>query len=234
MKAMILAAGLGSRMRPLTDNCPKPLLKANGKALIDYHLERLSTWGISEVVINTHWLSGQVQEHISSKWSTKLKVHVLEEPDLLETAGGIVNALTVLDSPSDEPFLVINGDIFFDADLKAWLNDTTKTKCAALAHLLLCANPSHNETGDFSLTSEPENSHPIVTLSSPNTHTYSGIGLYRPSMFRDLPKGKRALGPILKQLVNEQEIHASELDGYWLDVGTPARLNELEKHLKNL
>ena len=160
-------------------------------------------------------------------------MHVLEELDLLETAGGIVNALPILDNPNDEPFLVINGDIFFDADLKTWLNNTTKDKLPALAHLLLCANPSHNKTGDFSLSAQQNDGDAIVTVESSNTHTYSGIGLFRPSMFRDLAPGKRALGPILKQLALERTIHASELYGYWLDVGTPERLGALEKHIQD-
>lgn len=229
MKAMILAAGLGSRMRPLTNSCPKPLLKVAGKALIDYHLERLAKLNVSEVVINTHWLSEQLHAHVNKFWSNRLCVHMLDESSLLETAGGVVNALPFLDNPRNEPFLLVNGDVFVDSDLTVLINTPLNSD---LAHLLLCANPSHNLKGDFSLRFLNEYQQPRLTIETTNTHTYSGLGLFRPSLFRKLSKGKRALGPILKQLALGNSIQASELPGYWIDVGTPTRLKKLEKHIK--
>lgn len=251
---MILAAGLGSRMRPLTDKCPKPLLKAAGKSLIDYHLERLEKLGIVDIAINTHWLADQVELHIRAHWSQRLNIQIFHEQALLETAGGIVNALPALlsngatptsDSASDtndEAFLLINGDVFFDADITHWLDQATKTNFPS-AHLLLVSNPTHNLKGDFSFSENALTEHAgadttstsgIVTQQkSANTHTYSGIGLYRPSMFEGLTPGKHALGPLLKALASNRALFATELSGYWLDVGTPERLNDLDQHLKS-
>jgi len=228
MKAMILAAGLGSRMQPLTNTCPKPLLKAAGKALIDYHLERLEQLGIQDVAINTHWLSEQIKQHIDRYWSKRLNIQIFHEEALLETAGGIVNALTALQSQNDDAFLLINGDVFFEADLRPWLQQASLAKFPS-AHLLLVSNPEHNTDGDFSFDSHASDI--VIKRENRNSHTYSGIGLYRPSMFTQLTHGKRALGPILKHLSEHRQLCASELKGYWLDVGTPARLSLLEQRL---
>ena len=226
MKAMILAAGLGTRMRPLTDHTPKPLLRAGGKALIDYHLARLEHLGVSDVAINTHWLAEQVQAHIQATWAQGLNIEMFHEARLLETAGGIANALSLLDSPNDAPFLLINGDIFFDADIQLEVQNAALKE--QQARLFLIDNPSHNPLGDFSF----EGASGLLTASKPtNSHTYSGIGLYRPSLFRELTPEPHPLGPILKSLAEKRTLGGLSLEGYWLDVGTPERLETLKAHL---
>jgi MurNAc alpha-1-phosphate uridylyltransferase len=226
MKAMILAAGLGKRMRPLTDTCPKPLLKVGGKALIEYHIEAISAAGIKEIVINTHWLSEQIPKRLGdgSRWGVQLRYS--HEDTLLETAGGIIKALPYLRSSDDEPFLLINGDIFLRYDLSKWIKRSQIVKSDCLADILLVENPPHNLEGDFGLSNQG-----LICekqYASDNylkTYTYSGVGLYRPSMFETLPSGPRALGPILRDQAHQ--ILGSVCSGFWLDVGTPERLAEL-------
>ena len=228
MKAMILAAGLGSRMRPLTDTCPKPLLKVGDKTLIDLHLERLEALGVKDIAINIHWLGEKIESHINAVWRKRLNIQLFNEATLLETAGGIRNALSFLNSEDDTPFLLINGDVYTEAPLTSLLEN--KIDKEIKAHILLCENPEHNTQGDFGIDST--NSKQILaTLIAPLSHTYSGIGLYRPSMFKNLPEGKAPLGPMLKELAQSHQLQASTLDGYWLDVGTPSRLETLRNRL---
>ena len=235
MRAMILAAGLGSRMRPLTDHCPKPLLKVAGKALIDFHLERLETLGIEQVAINTHWLPDLIVEHINQNWRQRLNIDIYQEDVLLETAGGIVNALSSLED-DNAPFLLINGDVYFEEELKPWLEQVQQQDCHAPAHLLLCKNPIHNQDGDFDIDSKHSQTCCSISskaVKSGRSATYSGIGLFRPSLFKNMSPGPAPLGPILKQLAEEGRLHGQKMEGYWLDVGTPERLEQLRTRLIN-
>lgn len=230
MKAMILAAGLGTRMRPLTDHCPKPLLPVGQRKLIEFHLEALRAAGFKEVLINTHWLGEQVPQALGdgSRWG--LQLHYRHETDLLETAGGIHNALDFLDHPENQPFLVLNGDVYCELDLVAWL----KAALAALAQGQIClglvANPEHNLKGDFAyeantavLTNELE--------SAEQCMTYAGVALFRPSLFRGLVKRPAALGPLLRAEAEQGRLRGVPLNCYWADIGTPERLEQLRARL---
>lgn len=228
MKAMILAAGLGKRMRPLTDSTPKPLLKVAGKPLIEYHIEAIAAAGINEIVINTHWLGEKISSALGdgSRWGVQL--HYSNEHILLETAGGIVNALHYFDNPEDAPFLLVNGDIFLQDDLIAWIKRSAIFSADYLADILLSQNPPHNPDGDFGLAASGLICDKQTALSNHvQTYTYCGVGLYRPSMFRALQSGPRALGPILREHAQEHRILGSLCSGLWVDVGTPERLEQL-------
>ncbi|KZY61629.1 hypothetical protein A3742_11850 [Oleiphilus sp. HI0071] len=239
MRAMILAAGLGSRMRPLTDHCPKPLLKAAQKPLIDYHLERLESLGVERVAINTHWLGHLVIDHLEQNWQHRLKIDIYPEKALLETAGGIVNALASLKTKNDAPFLLINGDVYFEEDLSPWLDHALHAHRQVQANLLLCQNPCHNPSGDFDIHGMDHTGCARLSIkadqadSAHNARTYSGIGLYRPSVFTQLPPGPAPLGPILRQLAQQGGLYGSEMRAFWLDVGTPERLNQLDQRLRH-
>jgi MurNAc alpha-1-phosphate uridylyltransferase len=222
MKAMILAAGHGKRMRPLTEHTPKPLLSVGGKPLIVWHIENLKKAGFSDIVINIAWLGYQIPETLGdgSRWQINIQYSDEQNEGALETAGGIRKALPLLGS---DPFLVVNGDIWCDyAFVPQALNDTT------LAHLILVNNPPHNPEGDFYLQDKqllPEAVNPCEKL------TFSGIGYYRPELFQNLPNGKQALAPILRKAIGEQRICGEHFSGDWRDIGTPERLQNLDDEL---
>ncbi len=224
MKAMILAAGRGERMRPLTDNCPKPLLDAAGKPLIEHHIERLAAAGISDIVINHAHLGHMIEDRFGDGARFGLQLRYSPENPALETAGGIARALPLL---GDKPFLVINGDVFCDLDLAclAQQGDTLDGE-QVVAHLVLVSNPEHHPKGDFTLN------HDCVSLDTDNRLTYSGIGLYHPELFRGLPANQPiALGPLLRQAISQGRVRGQMHRGFWLDVGTPARLASLNHML---
>lgn len=213
MKALIFAAGRGERMRPLTDTTPKPLLKLNGKALIEYALENLATAGFSEVVINVAYLGQQIIEFCAdgSRWGVAIE-YSDEGSAALETAGGIVKALPML---GDQPFLAINSDVVCDYPL-ASLRD----KSFDLAHLVMIANPPHHPQGDFSLDA---NGH--LSEQGDSKLTFSGIGLYRPQMFAGLVAGQALkLRPLFNAGMREQRISGEHYRGAWRDIGTPQAL----------
>lgn len=233
MKAMILAAGRGERMRPLTDTCPKPLLKVAGKPLLVYHIEKLAALGVIDIVINHAWLGEQIEQVIGdgSQWGVNI-CYSAEPAGGLETLGGIVNALSLLGNTA---FLVINGDIWTDFDfaqLPQQLNDS-------LAHLVLVDNPAHNPAGDFALTTAnatQQTAHKAQRLlnlsdATQQGYTFSGIALYHPDFFAGFNTEKRPLAPLLKAQANEQNITAQHYAGRWTDVGTVARLTQLEQAL---
>lgn len=224
MKAMILAAGRGERMRPLTDTCPKPLLHAGGKPLIVWHIERLRDAGFSEIVINHAHLGHMIEAGLGDGTRFGVLIRYAAETEALETAGGICNALPLL---GDQAFLVINGDIFCDANLSQLRADSASVGAGAdLARLLLVANPSHHPGGDFAL----ENGR-VRTEGQPK-YTFSGIGVYHPSLFADLSRGeKHTLAPLLRAAMARAQVSGSLHTGYWLDVGTPKRLAQLEHDL---
>ncbi|MES2499389.1 MAG: nucleotidyltransferase family protein [Pseudomonadota bacterium] len=223
MKAMILAAGRGERMRPLTDHMPKPLLQVGGKALIVWHLESLARAGFKEVVINHAHLGSQIEVALGdgSKWN--LRIQYSPELVALETAGGIANALPLLteNGTKNSPFLVVNGDIFTDVDFS-----TIYLAQNMLAHLVLIANPPQHPNGDFAI----ENG--LLANTSLHMHTFSGVGVYHPALFDDIAQGAAAkLAPLLRQAISQNKASAEYYPGVWHDIGTPERLSALKKTL---
>lgn len=221
MKAMILAAGRGQRMRPLTDKIPKPLLSVGGKPLLAYHLEKLAAAGVQEVVINHAWLGKQIEEYVGDGSHWGLTVSLSPEPEGgLETAGGIIKALPLL---GDAPFWVINGDIWTDWDYR---DLPTQLPEHVLAHLIMVDNPQHHLKGDFSI----ENG--VLVPKSTVTKTFAGIGLYRKSLLAPYDDGKLALKPFFERALAKRQLHASSMNGIWTDVGTPERLQQLNQQLE--
>ena len=219
MKAMILAAGRGERMRPLTDTTPKPLLKVGGKSLIVWHLEHLAKAGFEEIVINHAHLGGQIEAALGDGKQWKLHIQYSPEKIALETAGGIANALPLL---GDEPFLVVNGDIFADIDFGALELITPN-----LAHLVMVDNPPQHPQGDFALTGG------MLMESGEPKLTFSGVGVYHPDLFASVTRGEAAkLAPLLKVAMAKGLVSAQQHHGAWHDVGTPQRLVELDAMLK--
>ena len=225
MKAMILAAGRGERMRPLTDHTPKPLLVAGGKALIVWHLERLAAAGFREIVINHAHLGEQIERALSdgSQWGLTI-AYSPEPPGALETAGGIAQALPLL---GDEPFLVVNGDVYCDFDFGRFFGLTVAN---GAAHLVMVDNPAHHAGGDFSLDGER-----IVYAHGGQTVTYAGIAVFSPAFFRDVPVGQPLkLRPLLDAAIAAGTLTGERFTGCWVDVGTPQRLAELDAELRGI
>ena len=224
MKAMILAAGLGSRMRPLTDKIPKPLLKVGGIPLIVWHIERLGHNGFTDIVINIAHLGHQIPEVLGdgSDWGVNITYSDEQEEGALESAGGIVKALPkLINGNNDEPFLVLNGDVFTDYDFQ----DKKILAEGILAHLVLVPNPEHNPEGDFAL-----DGHRVVDNRQ---YTFSGIGYYSPKLFEGVPYGKSGLPSLLRKAIKEGKVTGEVYEGEWLDIGTPERLALLNTQLMN-
>lgn len=220
MKAMILAAGRGERLRPLTDTMPKPLVPVLGKPLIVYHIEKLAALGIVDIVINHAWLGQVLIDYLGdgSKWGVNIAYSAEEQA--LETGGGIKRALPLL---QNAPFLVINGDVFIDK-----LPDIAPLTGDQLAHLWLVPNPSQHPEGDFALKNQQVFEH------GDEKYTFSGMGVYHPSLFDNTPEGAFALAPLLKQQMALGRVGGTLFHGLWCDVGTVARLTALESHLAAL
>jgi MurNAc alpha-1-phosphate uridylyltransferase len=213
--AMVLAAGRGERMRPLTDRMPKPLLTVQGKPLIVWHLEKLSRLGVKHVVINLAWLGEQIRAALGDGAQWKLQIHYSEEgAAALETGGGIFQALPSLGS---QPFLVVNADVFTDLDFGA-----IRIAPEALAQLVLVANPMHHPNGDFALINGR------VQDQGGARWTYSGIGLYRPELFHGCSAGKFPLLPLLRGAIASRRLHGQVYEGAWSDVGSVERLAALQ------
>lgn len=226
MKAMILAAGRGERLRPLTDTTPKPLLMAGGRALIAWHLQALARAGWHEVVINHAHLGEQIEAALGD--GSEFGLHIVYSPEpggALETAGGIANALPLL---GDEPFLVVNGDIWCDWDLSR-ARRIASTLDRERAHLLLVDNPPHHPGGDFSLDGQ------VVRAATGNrtgTLTYAGIGVFPPNFFATVAAGvKMKLRPLLDAAIARGTLTGERHGGRWVDVGTRERLAELDMEL---
>ena len=218
MKAMILAAGRGERMRPLTDAIPKPLLRAGGRALIEYHLDNLVRAGITDIVINHAHLGAQIEIALGDGARYGAHIWYSPEPDgALETGGGIHQALPLL---GDGPFLVVNGDIWTDFDYATLPHDFT-----GLAYLVLIDNPDHHAQGDFRLHDG------CVTEGEGPRLTFSGIGLYRAALFAGCVPGKFPLAPLLRAAMARGEVHGTHYRGRWWDIGTPQRLAALDRLL---
>lgn len=227
MKAMILAAGRGERMRPLTDATPKPLLQVGREPLIGWHLRRLQQAGFSEVVINHAWLGQQIEDVLQD--GREYGLHIAYSPEGaqgLETAGGIATALPLL---GEAPFLVINGDVLTDIDFaQAERIAAHMATHKALAHLWLVNNPDHNPNGDFGLDGDHVVSH------ADTQYTFSGCGIYHPALFQHtLARQAAKLAPLLRNAMAKQQVTGQLHTGLWLDVGTVERLqqaNELMQH----
>lgn len=222
MKAMILAAGRGERMRPLTDTTPKPLLLIAGKPIIQHTIEQLVSAGFTDIVINTAHLGKQIQQTLGSgkKFGASI-IYSDEGETALETAGGIANALPLL---GKDTFLVVNGDIANDFNFNQLHN-----KKIDLAHLILIPNPPHHSEGDFHLTPEGR----VLALGQSKL-TYSGIALFNPELFNKTKIEKSKLGPLLRQVIPQQRVSGEKYNGFWVDIGTPERLKEVEVHLSEL
>jgi MurNAc alpha-1-phosphate uridylyltransferase len=218
MRAMILAAGRGERLRPLTDSLPKPLIEVAGKPLIEYHLEKLAAAGFQDIVINQGHLGQLLPERLGNGDRWGLHIHwSVEPPDALETGGGIFQALPLLGSG---PFLLINGDIWTDYPLAR----LRAVKCDQ-AHLVLVPNPPHNPGGDFSLQGAR------VQNKGPAMHTFSGIAVYHPRLFADCAPGRYSVVPILRKTMDERLVTGELYCGRWLDIGNLERLETLRQQL---
>ncbi|WP_455208561.1 N-acetylmuramate alpha-1-phosphate uridylyltransferase MurU [Kaarinaea lacus] len=213
MKAMILAAGRGERLRPITDNIPKPLVKVRGKSLIQYHVENLVSAGFTELVINHAWHGEQIERALGDGSRFGAKISYSSEGKALETGGGIFKALPLL---GDAPFLVVNGDVFTNFPFAELVNQPSK-----LAHLVLVTNPPQHPKGDFALLGDQ-----VMREGNP-TYTFSGIGVYSPAMFRDCQPGAFPLAPLLFDAIEHQELTGQIFTGVWEDVGTIERLEKL-------
>ena len=231
MKAMILAAGRGERMRPLTDHTPKPLLKVGGKPLIVWHLERLAKAGFKEIVINHAHLGKQIEQALGNGAQWGLSIQYSPEKIALETAGGIANALHLLGS---EPFLVVNGDIYTDFDFTVLTPSPLMGEGGGegeihqnLAHLVLVNNPPQHPNGDFAIQEG------MLKNTGTQMLTFSGVGIYHPDLFAEVVIGQPAkLAPLLRKAIDNSAATAEYYQGVWHDIGTPERLAELDKTLR--
>lgn len=216
---MLLAAGRGNRMRPLTDRTPKPLLQVAGKPLILWHIENLANSGIRQLVVNHAHLGQQIEDYLGDGSRFGVEIQYSAEEQGLETGGGIFRALPLL---GDDPFLVVNADIWIDLDFFS-LNITDQ----ALAHLVLVDNPPHHQMGDFHLHGRS-----IIADGTPKL-TFSGVGLYRPELFKDCSAGAFRLAPVLIQAMNRNLVTGEHYLGNWTDVGTTERLATLDKDIRS-
>jgi MurNAc alpha-1-phosphate uridylyltransferase len=219
VQCLILAAGRGERMRPLTDRIPKPLLPVAGKPLIQYHIENLARAGLRDLVINHARLGEQIETALGDGNRYGVRIRYSAEGDApLETGGGIVKAMALLES---DPFLVVNADIWTDFPFSA-----LPARIPGLAHLVLVDNPAHNPDGDFALDGG------LVSDRGARRYTFSGIGLYRPALFADSPEEQFPLAPILRRAAASGLVSGQYYAGTWLDVGTPERLAALNRRMK--
>jgi len=220
MKAMILAAGRGERMRPLTDDTPKALLRIGGQTLIERHVHALVKAGFSEIVINHAHLGEQIESALGDGNAYGVEIRYSPEtPHALETGGGIFNALPLL---GDDPFLVVNADIWTDFPLGG-----LPAGIEGLAHLVLVDNPEHHLQGDFSLSAG------LVSQTGPKMLTFSGIGVYSPALFENCTPGAFPLAPLLRQAMNTGRVSGEHYRGSWFDIGTAERLEAVNRVVIN-
>ncbi|MGA3681393.1 N-acetylmuramate alpha-1-phosphate uridylyltransferase MurU [Pseudomonas graminis] len=218
MKAMILAAGKGERLRPLTLHTPKPLVRAGGVPLIEYHLRAIKSAGFESVVINHAWLGQQIEDHLGDGHQWGLNISYSPEGEPLETGGGIFRALPLL---GDEPFLVVNGDIWVDFDFSVLMKPLK-----GLAHLVLVDNPPHHPGGDFALVDGQ-----VHNDADQPRLTYSGIAVLHPQLFAGCTEGAFKLAPLLRDAMAKGLVTGERFAGRWVDVGTHERLAEVEQLL---
>jgi len=223
--AMILAAGLGTRMRPLTNETPKPMLKVAGKPLIEHHIEKLVAAGFKHIVINHAYLGEQIEAYLKDGTRFGCTIEYSREGEPIETGGGIFKALPLLTQFQDS-FCVVNGDVWIDLDY----TELYQHNLEGLAHLWLVDNPEHHPEGDFLLkangVSEKSDAH--------TAYTFSGVSILHKDLFKGCEAGAFKLAPLLKQAMSHQQVTGEYYSGYWLDVGTVARLQDLEQHLLSL
>jgi len=224
MKAMILAAGLGNRMRPLTLYKPKPLLEVGGKALIVWHIEKLKKIGVTEIVINSAWLADILIGTLGDGSQFGVTIRWTREDEGLETAGGIINALALL---GDQPFILVNGDVWTTFDFASLLDINLADD---LAHLVFVNNPGQHPQGDFTLANG--RAYTFEQNQQGENLTYSGVAVINPKMFDGLEQGKRPLAPLLKQGMLDGKISAEKMQAAWVDVGTPERLTALDWQIR--
>ena len=221
MKAMLLAAGRGERLRPLTDSVPKALVEAGGKPLIVWHLERLARAGLREAVINVSHLGERIVERLGDGARFGLRLHYSRERERLETAGGIANALGLL---GREPFLLVNADVYCECDFSSLMKVRLGER---LAHLVLVPNPPHRAKGDFSLRGA------VVGDEAAPRYTYAGVAVMAPALVAPVTPGERApLAPLLYDAAARGRVGGEVYAGLWQDVGTVERLAELEAYLR--
>ena len=224
MKAMILAAGLGNRMRPLTLYKPKPLLEVGGKPLIVWHIKKLKEIGVTEIVINSAWLADVLIGALGDGSQFGVQIRWTREDEGLETAGGIINALPLLGT---EPFILVNGDVWTTFDFSSLLNVNLEND---LAHLVLVSNPEQHPNGDFTLAEG--RAYTFDQNQQGENLTFSGVSVIHPKMFDGLENGKRPLAPLLKNGMSEGKISAEKMQAAWVDVGTPERLSDLDLQIR--
>jgi len=222
MKVMILAAGRGERLRPMTDRVPKALVEAGGRTLLDRHLDRLEAAGVREVVVNAAHLAEHVQAHLRAHPRTALEIALSIEAEALETAGGIANARGHL---GPTPFLLLNADVYCELDLETLLQ---RDLADCLAHLVLVPNPPHRPGGDFSLV------HGRVGDAATPRYTYAGIAVLSPQLVAGVRPGDKApLAPLLHDAAANGRVSGEHYAGPWFDIGTAARLAALEAFLES-
>ncbi|MGJ8670732.1 MAG: N-acetylmuramate alpha-1-phosphate uridylyltransferase MurU [Oceanococcus sp.] len=223
MKAMLLAAGRGERLRPLTDSCPKPLIEVAGKPLIEHALDRLEEAGVTDCVINLNWLGDKIQSHLQANWRWDIGVHFShEQGQRLETGGGIFK---VLKHFGEQAFFVLNADVYCDFDFQSLRQRVEAWPAGATTHLLMVDNPAHNPDGDFALCPNGQ-----LALQGKRL-TYAGIGLLQRALFAGQEPGRFALAPLLREAIHQQTATGQYHQGMWTDVGTPERLELLRAQL---
>ena len=224
MKAMILAAGLGNRMRPLTLYKPKPLLEVGGKPLIVWHIKKLKEIGVTEIVINSAWLADVLIGALGDGSQFGVQIRWTREDEGLETAGGIINALPLLGA---EPFILVNGDVWTTFDFSSLLDVNLEND---LAHLVFVNNPEQHPNGDFTLAEG--RAYTFDQNQQGENLTFSGVSVIHPKMFDGLENGKRPLAPLLKNAMLDGKISAEKMQAAWVDVGTPERLSDLDLQIR--
>lgn len=225
VKAMILAAGRGNRLRPITDKTPKPLVPLCGQPLIEYHIEKLAKAGVQEIVINHAWLGDQIEQQLGdgSRWGVNI-LYSAEPEGGLETAGGIINALPLL---GDQAFLVINGDVFCEYDFANLVKKALswqQTVSEDLAHLVLVPSPEHNAKGDFGLNQQSY-------VEQEGEYTFAGLSVLHPKLFAGMEVDFIRLAPVLRQAMQEGKVSGELDNGLWSDIGTIERLQQTERLL---
>lgn len=215
MKAMILAAGKGERLRPLTLHTPKPLVRAAGVPLIEYHVRALAQAGFAELVVNHAWLGQQIEDYLADGARFGVRIRYSAEGEPLETGGGIQRALPLL---GEQPFVVVNGDIWTDFDFTA-----LRQPLSGLAHLVLVDNPAHHPQGDFCLLDGR-----VSEAGAASKLTYSGMAVLHPALFRECAAGAFKLAPLLREAMAAGQVSGEHYGGCWVDVGTHERLAEVE------
>jgi len=220
MKAMILAAGKGERLRPLTLHTPKPLVRAAGVPLIEYHVRALAAAGFTELVINHAWLGQQIEDYLGDGERFGVRIAYSAEGEPLETGGGIFKALPLL---GDQPFVLVNGDIFTDYPFAQ-----LRRPLSGLAHLVLVANPTHHAGGDFCL----QGGQVSDAQEGEGNLTYSGLAVLSPVLFAECQPGAFKLAPLLRQAMAAGQVSGEQFAGGWVDVGTHERLAEVERLLE--